>query len=108
MANEQDPQQDLRWLLEPPAPGAIQLHIAVGEGTELTPEAREAIDNLVRMIQRDDTRGFAAGPRLTMAADCDINCLPLSRCHPEYTCMTKDTCHIIPCPDYRFTVTRTR
>jgi hypothetical protein len=107
MTNEPE-SQDLRWLLEPPAPGAVQIHIAVGEGTELTPEAREAIDNLLRMFQASETEGYAAGPRLTMASSCDINCLILSRCHPEYTCMSKDSCQIIPCPDYRWTVARQR
>jgi hypothetical protein len=110
LTNQPESQDDLRWLLEPPAPGSIKLYIAVGEGTELTPEGREAIDNLMRMLQADDTQGFAAGPRLTMSAGCDINCGILSRCNPEYQtpCFSKDVCNIIPCPDYRWSVTRQR
>jgi hypothetical protein len=110
MANQPEGQEDLRWLLEPPAPGAIKLYIAVGEGTELTPEARDAIETLTRMLEEQDTQGFAAGPRLTAAGSCSINCLILARCNPEYQtpCAMKDVCNIIPCPDYTWSVARRR
>lgn len=105
MTSEREPTEEMRWLLEPPAPGTINLYIAVGEGTELTPEVREAVENLMRALQEAEVRGQEMGGRPTRAGECGWNCVILGRCAPEYTtpCANKDVCHIVPCPQYIWT-----
>src|SRR5438046_10703823 len=50
MASQSEPPEDLRWLLEPPAPGEVHLHVAVGEGAQLTPELQEALEQLLSRL----------------------------------------------------------
>jgi len=45
-------EDDLRWLLSPPGPQEFHLAISVGEGTELTTEVQEAIEQLLRVTQQ--------------------------------------------------------
>src|SRR5437762_814243 len=53
-----EPEDEARWL-RPPEPGEVRIHIAVGEGAELTPEVRRAIDELGRALQAEEVEGFA-------------------------------------------------
>lgn len=54
-----------RWLLEPPAAGELQLHIAVGEGMELSLQLKAALDQLVAALYQDEVVGYvgACSPR---------------------------------------------
>jgi hypothetical protein len=76
--------EDLRWLLEPPPPGAGHVHVAVGEGAELTAEVRAALEQLVRALHSQDVQGFGkAGchPRCDDLANClGLVCRPLNNC----------------------------
>jgi hypothetical protein len=65
------PSGDLRWLLEPPAPGKVHLHIAVGEGVELSPEVQRAIEGLARALVEPEVAGHAL-------RGCEIVCSPFS------------------------------
>jgi hypothetical protein len=74
-----------RWLLEPPSAGQVHIRVAVGEGVELTPEVREALEQLARALGEDDVQGF-----LLSAFACDavceglVNCVPRDKCNPQY------------------------
>lgn len=67
----------LCWLLEPPAAGEVQLHIAVGEGAELTPQFRAALDRLLAALYGDEVAGYVAG--------CSPHCPDLKSC-PKFGC----------------------
>jgi hypothetical protein len=91
--------EGLSWLLEPPAPGEVHLHIAIGEGTELTPEVQAALSQLVGAVYQEDVAGFAAGcfPRCPDLAGCsDFLCVPLNNCDVlnREPCFARQTCRI--------------
>jgi hypothetical protein len=72
------------WILEPPGEGEVQLHIALGDGIELTPEIRAAIDNLVESLQQVDVAGYAkCNPKCPSLAGCSqYGCSKLYGCKP--------------------------
>lgn len=76
MASQPEPPEDLRWLLEPPAPGEVHVHVAVGEGAQLTPEVREAIEQLLTRLHEaeSDVSGFCR--LITCDALSKLGCLP--------------------------------
>jgi hypothetical protein len=79
MADQSEPPEDLRWLLEPPAPGEAHVHIAVGEGTRLTPALREALEELVRRLHEAETESESDSE---VSAYCRlISCPSLGRLH---------------------------
>jgi hypothetical protein len=90
MTSEPTREEELRWLLEPAEPGTIHFHIDIGEGAELTPEARQAIDRFIAAIYPDpDVSGFL------MRAPCQpkvVNCWAKVTC-PDY--------HDPTCPEHR-------
>ena len=43
-----------RWIVEPPGPGEISLHMALGEGVELTEEQESAVRALVNSLESRD------------------------------------------------------
>lgn len=59
MTDGHDPTGSGSWLLEPPAPGQIHVHIEVGSDVDLSPEARAAIEKIMEQIQDDEVTGFA-------------------------------------------------
>ena len=82
MASQPEPPDDLRWLLQPPQPGQIHLHVAVGEGTQLSPELQEALEQLLRTLQETEA-DVSAYCRL-------ITCTSLS----TQPCWWRGTCNI--------------
>ncbi len=82
MASQAEPPEDLRWLLEPPAPGEVHLHVAVGEGAQLSPELQEALEQLLSRLHETEFE-VSAFCRL-------ITCGALST-HP---CWWRGTCKI--------------
>ena len=52
-----------QWIVEPPGPGEISLHLAVGEGTALSNEQEAAVGALLRSLEARDPEvsGFAPG-----------------------------------------------
>jgi hypothetical protein len=60
-----------KWLVDPPGPGQIAVHVALGEGVELTDEQRAALDALLTSLQQSDEE--VAG----YAGNCNIStCKP--------------------------------
>ena len=83
----QQPDEDRTWLLEPPGPGTVQIHIAVGEGVELVESQRAAIEALVSSFYESEVAGYASAvPR----------CRPL-RCEPRTTSCAVDFCGSFSC-----------
>jgi hypothetical protein len=60
----------------------VQFHIAIGEGVEVTPEIRDAIERLLSQLQEPDVEGFRK---------CDPKCPSLGGCG-EYICGRLHNC----------------
>jgi hypothetical protein len=105
MTSESENGGDLRWLLSPPAPGETRIHLAVGEGTELTPALREAIERLIDAFNGQDVQGHLLAttcfPKCGDLADCGtFSCKPLHNCGPlsQQPCAAYMDCAIGPAP----------
>lgn len=88
MADEEhEGPSDSNWLLSPPAPGQIHVHIEMGSEVELSPEARAAIETLVSRIQDDEVSGFMQGCKSLdncTSFHCTLGkCTPLDRKGPN-------------------------
>jgi hypothetical protein len=98
MANETPEGGQGAWLVKPPAHDEIQFQIAVGEGVEVTPAVREALDRLLVAFQQSDVEGY----RKTNPVPCpELNdcktfyCNPLSGCRLQrLPCAMNTTCEI--------------
>ena len=86
-------EQEYRWLLEPPGVGEVHIHVAVGEGAQLTPAIRDALESLASAIEENDAQGF-----LLSTSGCPIlvSCAPRNLCNPEYSgpCAWLTSCRI--------------
>ena len=76
---------DLRWLLEPPEAGQVHLHFEVGEGTELTPEAREAVEAITRALAEPEVTGYACSP-FKCPKETHAPCATKLNCPTGYSC----------------------
>lgn len=63
-----------RWLAEPPAPGEVRLLFDAGDEVELTPEARQALDDLVTALNGADVEGFTMRKCPALDACSDFSC----------------------------------
>ena len=56
-----DSEHDLRaeWLKEPPRAGEVRIMIDLGEGAELTPEARASLERLMNDLNEVEVAGYA-------------------------------------------------
>jgi hypothetical protein len=91
MTSEPTGGEGSRWLLEPPVAGEVQLHIAIGEGTELSPQLQAALDRLVAALYQDEVTGYAS--------TCYPQCPKLTACS-DYTCLDLNNCSVLvrqPC-----------
>jgi hypothetical protein len=76
-----------RWLLEPPAPGAIHVYLNVGREAALPPAFLERLDALLRAIERDDTSGYRFGE------SCEGRCTGFT----SNPCWTYEACPALTC-----------
>lgn len=51
MPEEEEPG---RWIVEPPGPGEVTLHMAAGEGADLTDAQKAAVGELLRVLEERD------------------------------------------------------
>jgi hypothetical protein len=63
-----------RWIVEPPQPGEISLHMAFGDGVELTDEQQAAMSELLRSLEATD-------PDVTGHAVCAGQSKPCTKCN---------------------------
>jgi len=71
-----------QWIVEPPAPGEVTFHVAVGEGVDLTEEQERALSEFVRSLEQGDAEvtGHATAGKCSAYAHCtDKTCKPV-RC----------------------------
>jgi hypothetical protein len=81
------------WIIGPPAPGEVTIHIAVDESAELTPELRRAIDGLMQALHQDEVSGYAmTDSPIRRIRVCDVD----GKCQPKSTqpCLKFTTCRI--------------
>lgn len=86
---EKERSEELRWLLQPPAPGTVHIHVDVPEGAELTPEAMTALDALIRALSgpEPEVSGYGTcvlkcGPKYSFRPTCASDL----RCPSGYSC----------------------
>lgn len=72
-------QGERQWIVEPPEPGEISLHMAFGEGVQLTKEQEAAVGELLRSLE---------------SVDAEVT--GLAKCSPQSTC-NKLTCDPVVC-----------
>jgi len=68
-----------QWIVEPPGPGEVSLHMAFGEGVQLTKEQEAAVSELLRSLE---------------AVDAEVT--GHAKCTQQSTC-TKLTCDPVVC-----------
>jgi len=83
--------EELRWLMKPPRAGEVM--IKIGETTDLTPEIKNAIEDLMEKLQ--ETK------KVLFAANAPLDCKDLDACSPVYWCRLRD-CDLnkYPCVSY--------
>lgn len=86
--------RDRRWLVEPVGANDVRVHVETGEGTEISEEARAALDALLDELQTSEVEGFAYRcPELKACGQ--FYCLPLGKCSLIKTpCFADVTCGI--------------
>ena len=85
--------EETRWIIGPPGPGEVTIHLAVDEHAQLTPELRRAIDGLVQALHQDEVSGYGqVDPIVRRIVVCD----PKGACRPKSTqpCYSFETCRI--------------
>ena len=75
---------DRQWIVEPPSPGEIALHLAVGEGVQLTEEQERAVGELLRVLEADDPE--VTGHAFAKAPQCPSLICQLSGCSTLRSC----------------------
>ena len=59
MADEKaDRESTLRWLREPPGAGEVRVFVECGDGTELSDEARRALEQLTVELSQAEVAGY--------------------------------------------------
>ena len=51
---------DSPWLLEPIGPREVRFYVQLGEEVDVSPEARQALEVLIREFQDTDVEGFGS------------------------------------------------
>jgi hypothetical protein len=86
--------EDLRWLLEPPTPGGMHIHIDISPDAEVTPELRTALDQLAQALAaQDEVEGFSK--TCTPYSGCPVRSCNLGACEGQ-ECVGRTTCQIQP------------
>ena len=75
-------QGERQWIVEPPEPGEVSVHLAFGEGVQLTKEQETAVGALLRSLEAVDAEvtGLAKCPKQAVcdSLTCDpVNCTSL-------------------------------
>lgn len=89
---------DSGWVVEPAS--EVQIEIAVGEDAELTPEVREALDSLLRVLESEQGEQEVEAYRRRCPSQCAApayaTCNPKGSCAPQVTmpCFKRDICNV--------------
>jgi hypothetical protein len=80
----QDGADRWKWLLKPPGEQEVQVRIAIGPGIEVTPEIRDALEQLLSALQDSEVEGYRkCNPKCPSLNDCtDYGCARLYNCTP--------------------------
>jgi hypothetical protein len=73
-------ERDRSWLVQPIGPEELRVHVDIGEGVEVSDEARAALDVLLEELYADEVAGFAHW------------CPDLGACSPRYECLPLGKC----------------
>ena len=93
-----DEAQQSEWILQPPGAGEVQFQFATGEGVELTPTARAALETLISELSGSEVEGFMFGIwGCSSLAVCNPKNCTLDNCQPLTTipnCVAHSKCRI--------------
>ncbi len=81
-----DEQGERRWIVDPPEPGEIKLHLSFGADVELTPEQETALSALMEALESRDSE-------VTAFEKCKESSCSTKSCKPV-RCSTF-TCHFL-------------
>jgi hypothetical protein len=92
MTSESGGDEERRFLLDPPGPGEISLHIAEGNGVEVTAELQAAFAALVEGLRGGEVQGYvydAACPekRVTCLHNGSCGWEQVGACYVDYHCL---------------------
>jgi hypothetical protein len=95
---EDEPSVNRGWLVEPLGPNDVRIHIDVGDGVELSEEARAALDTLLAELHEGEVAGHAMLPHCPSLKACShYSCFPLGKCTLETNpCFANTFCTIAP------------
>jgi len=101
MASESGGSAERRWLMGPPGPQQIAFGISSGDQVDVTPETRQAFNQLLEAMAAADVAGYTADDCTHYVKGCDANtfdCTPRSICTAEaqYPCLMDYTCAVAP------------
>jgi hypothetical protein len=87
---------DRSWLLEPLGSNDVIIHVDVGEGVEISEEARAALDTLVQELHSSEVEGFAIFPTCPSLSRCGYYSCTLGKCNPlmRNPCLADQKCWI--------------
>jgi hypothetical protein len=94
-----DERGNRRWLVEPIGPNDVRIHVDVGEASEISQEARVALDRLLDELQRSDAEVFDDFPPCPELSDCrTFACISLGKCQnlSKGPCFAEVSCEISP------------
>jgi hypothetical protein len=99
LTREQRSEDEGQWIIEPPEPNEVQLQIVIGEGIEVTDEARRALDALLTVLHTGDVAGYKGScyPRCPDLETCGLACYPYHNCtvlKSQPTCVINMNCRI--------------
>jgi len=87
-----------RWLLEPPRANEVQIHVATGEGAQVSPEIVQDLERLISRLQSADAdvEGFRTLPPCGELETCSTFDCTLGKCVPlsNKPCLANIKCRI--------------
>lgn len=88
--------RDRRWLVEPVGPEEVRVHVDLGEGVEISEQARTALDTLLASLYESEVEGFASVSCPSLKSCGWYICSPLGKCQwlEGYPCFVQTTCRI--------------
>ena len=67
-----------QWIVEPPPPGQVALHLAFGDGVQLTAEQEAAVGELIRTLESSDPEVTGLTKCTEQSTCTNLKCTPVN------------------------------